>query len=344
LKYVISVIPGDGIGPAVIQATLDVLEELATYFSLNLDFRHVEAGDAAKTRYGAALPDESYKRISSSNACLKGPIGESAKQVIIPLRQRFDLYANIRPAFTLPNVPAMQDDVDLVIVRENTEDLYKGIEDRTDEYAFGMRVVTRRASTRIAKIAYNLAMRRRRKVTIVHKANVMLACGLFSECCREAGSGYPDVETEEMYVDNAAYQLVKNPRRFDVILTTNLFGDILSDEAAGVVGSLGISPSMNVGDTFGIFEPVHGSAPDLPKAAGNPLATLMSARLMLDWLAGKHNDNVLEQASRRLWDAILETLRKRKALTRDLGGESMTDEVAEAVIEEIDKANRARSI
>ena len=332
----ISVIPGDGIGPAVIQATPDVLEELATYFSLNLDFRHVEAGDAAKTRYGAALPDESYKRISSSNACLKGPIGESAKQVIIPLRQRFDLYANIRPAFTLPNVPAIQDDVDLIIVRENTEDLYKGIEDRTDEYAFGMRVVTRRASTRIAKIAYSLAMRRRRKVTIVHKANVMLACGLFNECCREAGRGYPNVETEEMYVDNAAYQLVRNPQRFDVILTTNLFGDILSDEAAGVVGSLGISPSMNIGDTFGLFEPVHGSAPDLLRDTGNPLATMMSARFMLDWLAKKYNDVVLEQASRRLWDAMLETLRERKALTRDLGGESTTAEVAEAVIQQID--------
>jgi len=343
LKYVISVILGDGIGPAVIQATIGVLEKLATNFSLNLDFRHVEAGDAARTKYGVALPDESYKRISSSNACLKGPIGESAKQVVIPLRQRLDLYANIRPAFTLPNIPAIHHDVNLVIVRENTEDLYKGIEDRTREYALGVRVVTRRASTRIAKIAYDLAVRRRRKVTIVHKANVMSACELFSESCREIAKGYPNVETEEMYVDNAAYQLVKNPQRFDVILTTNVFGDILSDEAAGVVGSLGISPSMNIGDSFGLFEPVHGSAPDLPKEGGNPLAIMMSAKFMLDWLAEKHNDNVSEQASRRLWDAILEVLRKKKALTRDIGGESTTTEVAEAVIEEIDKANRARS-
>lgn len=344
MRYVISVIPGDGIGPDVIQATLRVLERLASSFSLNLDFRHVEAGDATRTKYGVALPDESYQRISSSNACLKGPIGESAKQVIIPLRQRLDLYANIRPAFTLPNIPAIHHDVNLVIVRENTEDLYKGIEDRTHDYAFGIRVVTRRASTRIAKIAYDLAVRRRRKVTIVHKANVMSACELFSECCREVARGYLNVETEEMYVDNAAYQLVKNPHQFDVILTTNLFGDILSDEAAGVVGSLGISPSMNIGDTFGLFEPVHGSAPDLPKGAGNPLATMMSARFMLNWLVEKHDDIALEQASRRLWDAILETLRKRKALTRDLGGKSTTAEVAEAVIEEVDKANRAKAI
>jgi len=336
LKYVISVIPGDGIGPDVIQATLSVLEKLASDFSLDLDFRRVEAGDATRAKYGVALPDESYEKISSSNACLKGPIGESAKQVIVHLRQRLDLYANIRPAFTLPNVPAIHRDVNLVIVRENTEDLYKGIEDRTHEYAFAIRVVTKRASTRIAKIAYDLAMRRRRKVTIVHKANVMSACELFRECCQDIAKGYPNVETEEMYVDNAAYQLVRNPQRFDVILTTNLFGDILSDEAAGVVGSLGISPSMNIGDTFGLFEPVHGSAPDLLRDTGNPLATMMSARFMLDWLAKKYNDVVLEQASRRLWDAMLETLRERKALTRDLGGESTTAEVAEAVIQQID--------
>jgi len=344
LKYVISVIPGDGIGPVVIQATLRVLEKLILDFSLDFDFKRVEAGDAARAKYGVALPKESYEKISSSNACLKGPIGESAKQVVIPLRQRLDLYANIRPALTLPNIPAMHRDVNLVIVRENTEDLYKGIEDKTREYAFGVRVVTRQASTRIAKIAYDLAVRRRRKVTIVHKANVMSACELFSECCREIAKGYPNVETEEMYVDNAAYQLVKNPQRFDVILTTNVFGDILSDEAAGVVGSLGMSPSMNIGDTFGLFEPVHGSAPDLPKEGGNPLATMMSARFMLDWLAEKHNDSVSEQASRRLWNAILEVLTKKKALTRDLGGESTTTEVAEAVIEEIDKETRAKAI
>jgi 3-isopropylmalate dehydrogenase len=344
LKHVISVIPGDGIGPEVIQATLRVLEKLAEDSSMNLEYRYAEAGDAARSKYGVALPDESFNTISSSDACLKGPIGESAKEVVIPLRQRLDLYANIRPALTLPNVLGIHDGVDLVIVRENTEGLYKGIENRTDEYAFGMRIVTRRASTRIAKIAYDLAMHRRRKVTIVHKANVMLACRFFSECCHHVGAGYPEVRTEEMYIDNAAYQLVKNPKQFDVILTTNLFGDILSDEAAGIVGSLGISPSMNVGDSFGIFEPVHGSAPDLPKAAANPLATMMSARLMLDWLAEKHRDALLQQASQRLWNAILGTLRKRRALTPDLGGESKTSEVADAVIDEIDRVNLAQSI
>lgn len=337
MKYVVAVIPGDGIGPDVVQATLEVLKALGNTFSLSLDFKYVEAGDAAKIRYGVALPDESYQTISSSNACLKGPVGESAKQVIIVLRQRLNLYANIRPAVTLPNVPSLYNDVDLVVVRENTEGLYKGIEDKTSEYAFSVRVVTREASIRIAKIAYEMAMKRRRKVTIVHKANVLSSCELFSECCLDVAKDYSEVETDQMYVDNASYQLVKNPQRFDVILTTNMFGDILSDEAAGVVGSLGVSPSMNLGDRFGLFEPVHGSAPDIPKGTANPLATMMSARLMLEWLAEKYRDGAMKEASGILWDAIVQTLRK-KIFTPDLGGSSTTKHVANAVIEEIAKA------
>lgn len=336
MKYTVAVIPGDGIGPDVIQATLSVLETLEGIFSLSFDFKHVEAGDAAKTKYGVALPDKSYETISLSNACLKGPVGESAKQVIVALRQRLDLYANIRPAVTLPNVPSLYNDVDLVVVRENTEDLYKGIEDRTEEYAFSVRVVTRKASMRIAKIAYELAMKRRKKVTIVHKANVLSSCELFSSCCLDVARDYPEIETEQMYVDNASYQLVKNPQRFDVILTTNMFGDILSDEAAGVVGSLGLSPSMNLGDRFGLFEPVHGSAPDLAKGTGNPLATIMSARLMLEWLAETHGNASLKEASKSLWNAIVQTLQKNK-FTPDLGGSSTTSQVADAVIQEISR-------
>jgi len=337
LKYVISVILGDGIGSDVVQAALKVLERLTSRFSLDLEFVDVEAGDTAKMKHGIAMSDEAYAKISSSNACLKGPVGESAKQVIIPLRQRLDLYANIRPAVTLPNIPSIHRDVDLVVVRENTEGLYKGIEDKTSEYAFGVRVVTRRASTRIAKIAYDMAARRRKRVTIVHKANVLSSCELFSEACLEVAKDYPEIETEQMYVDNAAYQLVRNPRRFDVIVTTNMFGDILSDEAAGIVGSLGVSPSMNLGDRFGLFEPVHGSAPDQPKGTGNPLATIMSSRLMLDWVGEKYGDAAMKQASEELWNVILKTLRKGKTLTSDLGGKSTTAEVTEAVIEEIAK-------
>ena len=329
-----AVIRGDGIGPEVVQATLQVLQALENKFSLSFDFEHVEAGDGAKTKFGVALPEKSYETISSSNACLKGPVGESGKQVIIALRQRLNLYANIRPAITLPNVPSIHRDVDLVVVRENTEGLYKGIEDKTSEYAFSVRVVTREASLRIAKVAYEMAMKRRRRVTVVHKSNVLSSCELFSECCLDVAKRYPEVQTEQMYVDNASYQLVKNPRRFDVIVTTNLFGDILSDEAAGVVGSLGLCPSMNLGDQFGLFEPVHGSAPDLPKGTANPLATMMSARLMLGWLAERHKDDALKQASETLWNAIIQTMGKR-VFTADLGGSSTTEQVTEAMIQEI---------
>jgi 3-isopropylmalate dehydrogenase len=337
LRYVISVIPGDGIGPDVIQATLNVLRKIAEKFRLDVEFVRVEVGDAAKTKDGVAMSDEAYSVIASSNACLKGPVGESAKHVIIPLRQRLDLYANIRPAVALPNIPSLCRNVDLVVVRENTEGLYRGIEDKTTDYAFGVRIVTRRASTRIAKIAYDMASKRRRKVTIVHKANVLSSCELFREACLEVAKGYPEIETEQTYVDNAAYQLVKNPERFDVIVTTNMFGDILSDEAAGIVGSLGISPSANLGDGFGLFEPVHGSAPDLPKGTGNPLATIMSSRLMLDWLGRRFSDAAVRQASEELWNAVIRMLRNREALTSDLGGKSTTAEVAEAVVEEIGK-------
>jgi 3-isopropylmalate dehydrogenase len=330
----VAVIPGDGIGPEVVQATLQVLQALENRFSLSFDLEHVEAGDDAKTKFGVALPEKSYEAVSSSNACLKGPVGESAKQVIIALRQRLNLYANIRPAITLPNVPSIHSDVDLVVVRENTEGLYKGIEDKTPGYAFSVRVVTREASLRIARVAYDMAMKRRRTVTVVHKSNVLSSCELFSECCLDVAKRYPEVQTEQMYVDNASYQLVRNPRRFDVIVTTNLFGDILSDEAAGVVGSLGLSPSMNLGDQFGLFEPVHGSAPDLPKGTANPLATMMSAKLMLEWLAEKHKDYTMKQASETLWNGILQILRKRM-FTPDLGGSSTTAQVTEAIIHEI---------
>jgi len=334
----VAVIPGDGIGPEVTQATLEVLQALENRFSLSFDFKNVEAGDGSKSKFGIALPEKSYQTISSSNACLKGPVGESAKQVIIALRQRLNLYANIRPAVTLPNVPSIHSHVDLVVVRENTEGLYKGIEDKTPEYAFSVRVVTKEASLRIARVAYEMAMKRRRRVTVVHKSNVLSSCELFSECCMNVARHYPKVQTEQMYVDNASYQLVKNPRRFDVIVTTNMFGDILSDEAAGVVGSLGLSPSMNLGDQFGLFEPVHGSAPDLPKGTANPLATMMSARLMLEWLAEKHKDDALKQASEALWRSIIQILRKR-VFTPDLGGSSTTAQVTQAVIQEISTQN-----
>jgi len=335
LKYCIAVIPGDGIGPVVVEAALKVLGALSKLFSIEIDFKVLEAGDRTKKQSGRALPDLTLKEVRDSHACLKGPIGETAREVILPLRQKLDLYANIRPAKSLPGIPSAIGGVDLVVVRENTEDLYKGIEDKTPEHAFSIRVITKRCSSRIAKVAYETALQRRRKVTIVHKANVLRSCELFRDSCIEVARRFPQVETEEMYVDNAAYQLVKDPTRFDVIVTTNMFGDILSDEAAGVVGSLGLCPSANLGDQYGLFEPVHGSAPNIDASKANPVATILSAQMMLQWLSKKYHDLNLGEASRTLERSVLDLLAKGDALTFDLGGNAAASDVAEALVRRI---------
>lgn len=332
MRYSIAVIPGDGIGPVVVEAALNVLGALSKLFSIEIDFKVLEAGDKTKTQSGTALPNPTLKEVRASHACLKGPIGETAREVILPLRQKLDLYANIRPAKSLPNIPSAIEGVDLVVVRENTEGLYKGIEDKTSEYSFSVRVITKRCSRRIATVAYEIALQRKRKVTIVHKANVLRSCELFRESCLEVARGFPQVETKEMYVDNAAYQLVKDPSQFDVIVTTNLFGDILSDEAAGVVGGLGLCPSANTGDQYGLFEPVHGSAPDIDASKANPIATILSAEMMFEWLSKKYQDLSLAKASRLLESSILNLLERGDALTSDLGGKAATADVAEALV------------
>lgn len=335
MKYSVAVIPGDGVGPVVVEAALKVLDALSKLFSIEIDFKFLEAGDMTKKQSGAALPDLTFKEVRDTHACLKGPIGETAREVVLPLRQKLDLYANIRPAKSLANIPSAIGGVDLVVVRENTEGLYKGIEDETSEYSFSVRVITKRCSSRIAKVAYETALQRRRKVTIVHKANVLRSCELFRGSCLEVARGFPQVETEEMYVDNAAYQLVKDPTRFDVIVTTNLFGDILSDEAAGVVGGLGLCPSANIGDQYGLFEPVHGSAPNIDATKANPIATILSAKMMLEWFSKKYQDLNLVEASKILESSVLDLLMKGDALTFDLGGKAGATDVAEALVRRI---------
>jgi len=335
LKYSVAVIPGDGIGPVVVEAALKVLGALSRMFSVEIDFKVLEAGDNTKKQSGTALPDVTLREVRDSHACLKGPIGETAREVVLPLRQKLDLYANIRPAKTLPNIPSAIGGVDLVVVRENTEDLYKGIEDKTSDYSFSIRVITKRCSSRIAKIACETALQRRRKVTIVHKANVLRSCELFRDSCLEVARGFPQVEIEEMYVDNAAYQLVRDPTRFDVILTTNMFGDILSDEAAGVIGGLGLCPSANIGDQHGLFEPVHGSAPNIDANKANPIATILSAQMMLEWLSNKYRDLNLGEASKTLESSVLGLLTEGDALTFDLGGNSAAGDVAEALVRKL---------
>jgi len=331
VKYRVVVIPGDGIGPEQTEAALEVLNAVQDVTDVKFDFVFAEAGDECLKRRGVPLPEDTVDQIRKSDACLKAPVGESAADVIVKLRQMFDLYANLRPAKSYPNVPALRPDVDLLIVRENTEDLYKGFEFYVNpDTTVALRVITRKGCERIAEMAFKLALKRRKKVTAVHKANVLrLSDGLFRQVCQEVASKYPDVKFEELYVDAAAMQLIKRPHEFDVMVMPNMFGDILSDEAAQVVGSLGIAPGANVGDRYGIFEPIHGSAPKLAgKGVANPISLILASKMMLEWLNQKQAADLVE-------NAVVAVLSEGKTLTPDLGGSAKTMEVAKAIAEKV---------
>ena len=318
--YRVSVIEGDGIGPHIVELTKQLLNFLGDRYGFSIQFLDAPAGDRVKEETGEALPRESLKTILSSDACLKGPVGETARDVIVYLRQRLDLFANIRPFKTYDGIKSKWSGVDFVIVRENTEDVYRGVEDVGEEHGVALLVITRKATERIARVAFNMAMQRRRKVTVVDKANVVRSYQLFRKIVHEVAQNYGEIEVVDMYVDNAAYQMIVNPQGFDVILTPNLFGDILSDEAAGVVGTIGIAGSANIGEDYGLFEPVHGSAPTLDPEMANPIAQITAAKMLLDWLAEKKNDKNLKQASQSLWKAVENILNEGRILTPDLGG------------------------
>ncbi|MCQ5362864.1 MAG: isocitrate/isopropylmalate dehydrogenase family protein [Candidatus Methanomethylicia archaeon] len=333
-KYRIAVIPGDGIGPEITEATIYALNHVG----LNFEFIRVEAGLGAWQKYGNQLPEETVSVIKSSDACLKGPTQTppgpgTFKSATVTLRQMLDLYANVRPFKNHPGVQSVHKGVDLIIVRENTEGMYRGLEYNLGDSAIGIRTITRRGSERIARFAFNLARReKRRKVTAVHKANVLKeTCGLFRNVCAEIAKEYPDIVFEEMHVDAAAMRIAMKPQDLDVIVTTNLFGDILSDEAAGVVGGLGIAPSANIGDKYAFFEAIHGTA---PKHAGkwdaNPAAIMLSAAMMLRYLGEVDAGNRFEAAI----DAVLE---EGKSVTRDLGGSAGTMDFAKAVADKLTK-------
>ncbi|RLG08077.1 MAG: 3-isopropylmalate dehydrogenase [Thaumarchaeota archaeon] len=332
MKYKIALIKGDGIGPEQSDATLKVLSAIRECLGIDFEILDVEAGDACLERRGVALPEDTIEVLKNSHACLKGPVGESAAEVIVRLRMMFDLYANVRPAKSLPNVPALRPDIDLIIVRENTEGLYKGYEYELDDAAIAIRIITKKGCERIARYAFELARRRRKKLVAVHKANVMkITCGLFARTCREFSKKYPDIEYSEMYVDAAAMNLIRKPHEFDVIVTTNMFGDILSDEAAQVVGSLGLAPAANIGDNFAIFEPVHGCAPDIAgKNIANPTSMILSSAMMFDWLGTKYDDKRCREAARIIEKAV-EMVLRRGILTPDLGGNAATDQFGSAV-------------
>ena len=323
-------------GPEVTGAALTVLKTLERKFELGFDIRPAPAGDACLEKTGAALPEESLKTIRNSDACLKGPVGETAADTIVRLRQLLDLYANIRPVKNLPGVPSVATGVDFVIVRENTEDLYKGMEFEFEGGAIAIRLITKRASLRIAEYAFGLAERRSRRVVAVHKSNVLRKSdALFSAACHEIGAKHPEVELSDMYVDAASMNLIRAPQSFDVLVTTNLYGDILSDEGAQLVGGLGLVPSANIGERYALFEPVHGSAPDIAKRGiSNPVAMLAATAMMLDWLAQNRNDQACGKASSSLTNAVNAVLQKG-VRTPDLGGSAKTKDVAEAVVKEI---------
>ncbi|MCS7143039.1 MAG: isocitrate/isopropylmalate dehydrogenase family protein [Aigarchaeota archaeon] len=331
--YRVAVIRGDGIGPHVVECALEVLKVISEKHNISISYEDAPAGDAALREYGSPLPEESFKTIQSSEACLKGPVGESAKDVIVILRRRLDLYANLRPVKTLnPQIPAWRG-VDLMIVRENTEDVYRGIEDVGDDYAMSVAVYSRRGTERISRVAGEFALSRRKRVTVVDKANVILAHRFFRGVASETLKDFQGVEVEYMYVDNAAYQLIVSPRRFDVILTTNMFGDILSDEAAALMGSLGLAPSANVGDRYGLFEPVHGSAPDIDPRLANPIGTILASAMMVEWLGKRFSDSRAVTAGREIFDAVGVLLRRGDAATPDLGGSSRSTDVTRTLIE-----------
>jgi len=329
-KYKISLIRGDGIGPEQAAAAAKILETISDKSSTKFSIDEVDAGDMALARYGKALSDQTIDSIKKSQACLKGPVGESAADVIIVLRRMFDLYANIRPAKSYPNIPSLSDNVDLVTVRENTEDLYLGYEFHTDENTVvALRVISERASRRIAEYAFKTALLRnhKRKVVAVHKSNVLRKSdGLFAATCKNVSKKYPEIQYGELYVDACSMNLIRNPDEFDVIVTTNLFGDILSDEAAQVVGGLGMGPAANIGDTFALFEPVHGAAFDIAgKNACNPSSILLSTKMMLEWLGDTHHDKNSIIEGKRIEDAIALTL-KKGSKTKDIGGKLSTTE------------------
>ena len=332
--YNISLITGDGIGPELSESAISVLETINDKLDVKTKITSLEAGDSALEKFGKALPDNTFQSIKSSDACLKAPVGESAADVIVVLRRKLDLFANIRPAKSYPNTPSLRDDIDLVIVRENTEDLYTGQEFVINDTAVALRIITEKASKRIAKHAFQTAIQRNQKkrVTCVHKSNVMRKTdGLFAKSCQTISEEFANVKFDEMYVDACSMNLIRQPQEFDVIVTTNLFGDILSDQSSQVVGGLGMAPAANLGDNFGLFEPVHGAAFDIAgKQIANPTSFILSIKMMLQWLGNKNNDQNSIFAADTLEQTVL-GLVKSGILTKDIGGDKSTKEFTKEI-------------
>ncbi len=340
MTHKVTLIPGDGIGPEVTNATVRILEATGVKF----EWQTFAVGADAYEKYGEYIPKGVLESIESTRVALKGPVttpvGGGFSSINVALRRKFDLYANFRPIRNLPHIPTRYPDVDLIIIRENTEGLYSGLEHEVvPGVVESLKVITEKASTRIAKFAFEYAKKnKRKKIHAIHKANIMkLSDGLFLRCARSVSKDYPEITYAEHIVDNTCMQLVLNPYQYDMLVMENLYGDILSDLCAAFVGGLGFVPSANLGDDCAMFEAVHGSAPDIAgKNLANPTALLRSALLMLRHLGE-------QDASLQIRNALERVYREKDKLTRDIGGKASTSEFADAIIEEMEKAKSATS-
>lgn len=325
----VTLIPGDGIGPEVTEAADEVIQASG----VQIKWERVEAGNEAMKKHGTVLPDAVLDSVRKNKVALKGPvgtpIGEGFRSVSVRLRKQLDLYANVRPIKSLAGIRSKYEDIDMIIVRENTEGLYSGIEHEVvPGVVESLKIITERASTKIARYAFEYARKKKReKITAIHKANIMkLSDGLFLECGRRISREYPNISYDEMIVDNACMQLILNPHQFDMLLLENLYGDIVSDLCAGLIGGLGVAPGANIGDDYAIFEAVHGSAPDIAgKNLANPIALILSSVLMLEHIGEA-------EAAALISKAVRKAVRKRQDLTPDLGGDGTTPAITERII------------
>ncbi|MFM4845636.1 isocitrate dehydrogenase [Aeromonas caviae] len=333
-KRKITVIPGDGIGPSIIESAIQIL----THAGCDFDYEYADAGLVALEKHGELLPQATLDLIEKNKVSLKGPlttpVGGGFTSINVSLRKKFNLYANVRPVLSFKGTKSRYDNIDIITVRENTEGMYSGAgQKRSDDNqsAEAMSIITREGAERIVTFAFELARQEgRKKVTIIHKANILKSTsGLFLEVARQVAARYPDIQNEEMIVDAACMNLVMYPERFDVMVTTNLFGDILSDLCAGLVGGLGMAPGANIGEWAAIFEAVHGSAPDIAgKNIANPTSVILASIQMLEYLG-------MQDKAERIREAVRATIESGDRVTRDLGGTASTSEFTQAIIDRL---------
>ena len=333
-KRKITVIPGDGIGPSIIESAIQIL----THAGCDFDYEYADAGLVALEKHGELLPQATLDLIEKNKVSLKGPlttpVGGGFTSINVSLRKKFNLYANVRPVLSFKGTKSRYDNIDIITVRENTEGMYSGAgQKRSDDNqsAEAMSIITREGAERIVTFAFELARQEgRKKVTIIHKANILKSTsGLFLEVARQVAARYPDIQNEEMIVDAACMNLVMYPERFDVMVTTNLFGDILSDLCAGLVGGLGMAPGANIGEGAAIFEAVHGSAPDIAgKNIANPTSVILASIQMLEYLG-------MQDKAERIREAVRTTIESGDRVTRDLGDTASTSEFTQAIIDRL---------